>query len=97
MKAFVLALFLTASASAETIILPVQDLLFEHQNYLPPKFNLGTALEGRAEVGQPPKMDRKTRKELEKALLELLEDEYPDLESIRIWQGNVIIKYTPQK
>jgi hypothetical protein len=97
MKSFILALFLTTSACAETIILPVQDLLFEHQNYLSPKFNLGSALHGRVEVGQPPKMNRKTRKELENALIYLLEDEYPDLQSLRIWQGNVIIQLKDNK
>lgn len=87
-----LALLISASASAETFIFPVQDLLFEHPNFLPPSFNLGTALEGRTEIGQPPKMDRKARKEMERRLIDLLWDQYPDAQSIRIWQGNVLIR-----
>jgi hypothetical protein len=40
----------------------------------------------------PKKMDRKTRKELERKLIDLMWEEYPDAQSIRIWNGNMIVR-----
>ena len=48
MKSIVLALLLTASASAETMIFPVQDLLLEHPNFTAPDFSLNSALNAQA-------------------------------------------------
>lgn len=83
----------TPSAEGETIILPVQDLLFDIPNFTnAPKFSLNEGLNGNFIPENPKKMDRKTKKELEKKLIDILWDEYPDAQSIRIWHGNVIIK-----
>lgn len=93
MKSMIAALLLTASASAETIIIPVQDLLFEVPNFTnAPKFELGAALNGNFVPETPQRMDRKTKRELEKKLINIMWDEYPDAQSIRIWNGNMIVR-----
>ena len=93
MKAFIAALFIAASASAETIIIPVQDLMFEVPNFTnAPKFQLGAALNGNFIPETPKRMDRKTKRELEKKLISIMWDEYPDAQSIRIWNGNMIVR-----
>ena len=93
MKAFIAALFIAASASAETIIIPVQDLMFEVPNFTnAPKFELGAALNGNFVPETPKRMDRKTKRELEKKLISIMWDEYPDAQSIRIWNGNMIVR-----
>lgn len=93
MKALIAALFITASASAETIIIPVQDLLFEVPNFTnAPKFELGAALNGNFVPETPQRMDRKTKRELEKKLINIMWDEYPNAQSIRIWNGNMIVR-----
>lgn len=93
MKSLIAALLLTASASAETIILPVQDLMFEVPNFTnAPKFELGAALNGNFVPETPQRMDRKTKRELEKKLINIMWDEYPNAQSIRIWNGNMIVR-----
>ena len=93
MKSLIAALLLTASASAETIIIPVQDLMFEVPNFTnAPKFQLGAALNGNFVPETPKRMDRKTKRELEKKLINIMWDEYPDAQSIRIWNGNMIVR-----
>ena len=93
MKSLIAALLLTASASAETIIIPVQDLMFEVPNFTnAPKFELGAALNGTFVPETPKRMDRKTKRELEKKLISIMWDEYPDAQSIRIWNGNMIVR-----
>ena len=93
MKSLIAALLLTASASAETIIIPVQDLMFEVPNFTnAPKFELGAALNGNFVPETPKRMDRKTKRELEKKLISMMWDEYPDAQSIRIWNGNMIVR-----
>lgn len=93
MKSLIAALLLTASASAETIIIPVQDLMFEVPNFTnAPKFELGAALNGNFVPETPQRMDRKTKRELEKKLISMMWDEYPDAQSIRIWNGNMIVR-----
>jgi hypothetical protein len=93
MKALLLSLFITASACAETLVIPVQDLLFEIPQFTnAPDFNLNAALNGSFVPETPKRMDRKTAKQLEKRLINMLWDEYPDAQSIRIWNGSVIIR-----
>ena len=93
MKSFIAALFIAASASAETIIIPVHDLMFEVPNFTnAPKFELGAALNGNFVPETPKRMDRKTKRELEKKLISIMWDEYPDAQSIRIWNGNMIVR-----
>jgi hypothetical protein len=92
MKSILLALFIAASASAETIILPVQDLLLEHPNFVAPDFSLNSALNGQATPGNPPRSVRESKREMERKLIDLMWDEYPNAQSIRIWRGNLIIR-----
>ena len=92
MKSIVLALLLTASASAETMIFPVQDLLLEHPNFTAPDFSLNSALNGQATPGNPPKSVRESKREMERKLIDLMWDEYPNAQSIRIWRGNLIVR-----
>lgn len=91
MKSIVLALLLTASASAETIILPVQDLLHEVPNFTAPDFSLNSALNGQATPGNPPRSVRESKRDIERKLINLMWDEYPNAQSIHIWRGNLII------
>lgn len=97
MKAFILSLFLTTSCLAETVIIPVQDFLLTHQNFLPPKFNFNSALNGTIDISNSPKLNRKQKKELEKELIYLIEELYPDVENIKIWNGNIIFKVEGEK
>lgn len=90
MKSLIAALLLTASASAETIIIPVQELIFEVPNYRnTSRFSLSP---------MPTEIDRnrsdrpRTRRELEAQLIDMMWDEYPDAESIRIRNGNMIVR-----
>ena len=92
MKSILLALLLTASASAETIIIPVQDLMFEVPNFTAPDFSLNSALNGQATPGNPPKSVRESKRDMERKLINLMWDEYPNAQSIRIWRGNLIIR-----
>ena len=93
LKACILSLFVTATAAAETLILPVQDLLYEIPNFSnAPSFNLNEALTGNFSPENPKKVDRKAKRELERKLIDFMWDQYPDAESIRIWNGNMIIR-----
>ena len=93
MKAFLLSLLLTGSACAETLVIPVQDLLFDIPQFTnAPQFNLGGALQGQWTPETPKRTDRPTQRQLEKKLINMLWNEYPDAESIRIWHGSVIIR-----
>ena len=93
MKAFLLSLLLTGSACAETLVIPVQDLLFDIPQFTnSPQFNLGGALQGQWTPETPKRTDRPTQRQLEKKLINMLWNEYPDAESIRIWHGSVIIR-----
>ena len=93
MKAFLLSLMLTGSACAETLVIPVQDLLCDIPQFTnAPRFNLGGALQGQWTPETPKRTDRPTQRQLEKKLINMLWNEYPDAESIRIWHGSVIIR-----
>jgi hypothetical protein len=93
LAALVLSLALASSAMATTIVVPVADLLFEIPQFNgAPRFDLNEALNGAWTPESPRKTDRKTKRELERKLINMLWDEYPDAQSIRIWNGNVIIK-----
>ena len=95
MKALALALLLALATPAmgTTIVVPVQDLLFEIPQFNnAPKFNLGQAVQGQWIPESPTRVDRKTKRELERKLINMLWDEYPDAQSIRIWNGSVIIR-----
>ena len=93
LAALILSLVLAMPVMGTTIVVPVSDLLFEVPQFdNAPIFNLNQALNGNWTPENPSKKDRKTQKELERKLIDLMWDEYPDAESIRIWRGNIIIK-----
>jgi len=93
LAAIFLSLVLAMPAMGTTIVAPVSDLLFEIPQFNnAPRFNLNQALNGTWVPESPKKMDRKSKKEIERKLIDLLWEEYPDAISIRIWRGNAIIK-----
>ena len=93
LAALILSLALAMPVMGSTIVVPVSDLLFEVPQFdNAPRFNLNQALNGNWTPENPRKKDRKTQKELERKLIDLMWEEYPDSESIRIWRGNLIIK-----
>ena len=72
MKAFLLSLMLTGSACAETLVIPVQDLLFDIPQFTnAPQFNLGGALQGQWTPETPKRTDRPTQRQLEKKLINM--------------------------
>ena len=93
LAALILSLALAMPVMGTTIVVPVSDLLFEVPQFdNAPRFNLNQALNGNWTPENPRKKDRKTQKELERKLIDLMWEEYPYAESIRIWRGNLIIK-----
>jgi len=96
--ALLLSLVLASAAPAETVVVPVADLLFGIPQFTnAPGFSLNEALNGSWTPETPRKIDRKTRRELERRLIDFMWEEYPDALSIRIWQGNLIIKLPEEK
>ena len=93
MKTLLLSLILLFSvpAKAETIIIPVQDLLIEIPNFEAPKYGFNAGLNGQYTISEIPKAKR-DRKAIEKKLIDMVYDIYPDAESVRIWNGTFIIK-----
>ena len=91
MKSLLLSIFLffTTTVNAETIILPVQDLLLEVPNYEAPSYGFNAGLNGRYTVTEIPKSKRE--KNMNKKLIDLAWDIYPDAASIRMFRGNLII------
>lgn len=89
--ASIILFFCITVAKAETVIIPIQDLLFEVPSFNSPKFNLNAVLNGGVPIGEIPKSKRE-KKEVEKKLIDLAYEIYPDASSIRIWKGNFIIK-----
>lgn len=84
-------IFLTP-VKAETIIVPVQDLLYEIPNFAGPDIDLNSVLNnGNINISNPPK-NKRDRKEYEKKLKEIIMDVCPSVESITFWQGNIIIR-----
>lgn len=93
MKTFLISvvLFFTPLAKAETLIIPVQDLLIEIPNFQAPTYSFNAGLNGQYTVTEIPKTKR-DRKAQEKKLINMIYDIYPDAESVRIWNGTFIIK-----
>jgi hypothetical protein len=91
MKSLLLSIFLffTTTVNAETIILPVQDLLLEVPNYEAPSYGFNAGLNGRYTVTEIPKSKRE--KNMNKKLIDLAWDIYPDAVHIRMFRGNLII------
>ena len=95
MKSMIISLSLLLSApavAAETVVIPIQDLLMTIPNFdNAPDFNLNESLNGGMPIGNSTKEKRESRKERERRLIELLQEMYPDAK-IRIWNGNLIVR-----
>jgi|LauGreDrversion4_2_1035121.scaffolds.fasta_scaffold12756_8 hypothetical protein len=95
MKSVIVSLSLllsTPAVAAETIIIPVQDLLMTIPNFdNAPDFNLNDALNGGMPVGNSKPSKRQSKREQEKKLIELVQDMYPDA-TVRLWNGNLIVR-----
>ena len=89
--AVITCLLFAPLAKAETIIIPVQDLLIEIPNFKAPTYDFNAGLNGQYTVTEIPKTKR-DRKAQEKKLINMVYDIYPDAESVRIWNGTFIIK-----
>ena len=83
--AILIAFSIATTSVAETIILPIQDLLMEG-----PKFDLNSAINGtqNSSIKKP----AKDKKAFERKILSIAWDMYPDALYIRVLQGNLIIK-----
>lgn len=86
-----ISLFLSATiAKAETIIIPVQDIIIEIPNYESPKFNLGSAINGQYSIGEI-KKSKRDKKILERKIINIMYDQYPDAKNIKIINGILFI------
>ena len=88
---FILSLsFFVSNGNAETIIIPVQDLLYEIPNFESPKYDLNAGLNGQYSVSGNIK-EKRSQKKIEEKIQTIVYDFYPDATSVRIWRGNVIV------
>lgn len=86
-----LAFLISFSVKAETLIIPIQDLLFDVPNFEAPTYGFNAGLNGQYTATEIPKSKR-DRKAQEKKLINMVYDIYPDAESVRIWNGVFVIK-----
>lgn len=86
-----LVFLISFSVKAETLIIPIQDLLFDVPNFEAPTYGFNAGLNGQYTVTEIPKSKR-DRKAQEKKLINMVYDIYPDAESVRIWNGVFVIK-----
>lgn len=99
-KSILLSLFLfmlpISSARAETIIIPIQDLIYEIPNFTSPKIDLNSILNGQAiNIENPPKTKRE-RREIERKLRNIIYEFCPNVENITFWNGQAIIKFSDE-
>jgi hypothetical protein len=94
MKSLIASLFIATSASAaETMMFPVQDLLHDVPSFVADHtFSVSGSLNGRFVPPDSPREIRKTRRQMEAELIDLMWEFYPDAVSIRIWRGNLIVR-----
>lgn len=76
------SLFICTSASAKTIIIPIDHIVFDVPDFKAPKMNLGFKNDDLEE----------TKKEKKNELLEILREEYPTAKKIEISKGKAIIR-----
>lgn len=86
-----LSLMFTVPSAAETVIIPVSDLMIEVSNYEAPKLNLGSAVNGQYSIDKIKKIKRDP-KIAEKKLIDIAWTYFPEAKSIKIYKGNLIIK-----
>ena len=90
LAAILIAFSIATTSVAETIILPIQDLLMDIPSFEGPKFDLNSAINGtqNSSIKKP----AKDKKAFERKILSIAWDMYPDALYIRVLQGNLIIK-----
>lgn len=90
----VMLLLCPAAAAAETVIIPVQDLINEVPNFdNAPEFNLGAAIDsGTGFIGNPKKDAKRDTRRQERLVVQMVEEMYPDA-TVRLWRGNLIIRF----
>ena len=88
---FIFVLFLTLAAKAETIIIPVQDLLFDVPNFKAPTKGFNSVLDNQNFIDDVSKPN-KNNKIQKRKLINMVHELYPEAESIHIWNGSFIIK-----
>jgi len=81
----IIVLFLNTIAKAETLIIPVQDLIFEVPNFEAPKFNLGFPEQKELKVKEKQKL------KMQDKLVKTIRVTYPNAKNIIIFNGNLII------
>lgn len=86
-----LTLLVSSNVRAETLIIPVSDLLLDVPNFKAPTYDFNAGLNGEYAISEIPKTKRE-KKERERKLINMVYDIYPDAISVRIWNGNFIIK-----
>jgi hypothetical protein len=96
MKTLLLSLIVSitpAAAATEIIVIPVQDMLFVCPDWDDaPDFDLNASLRGGRFIGdKKPPNEKKSRKETEKELVNLIEMLYPTAK-VRVVGDNLIIK-----
>ena len=95
MKSLLLAFVCTltpSAATAETIVIPVQDMLFVCPDFDDaPDFDLNQSVRGRDFIGNKKTPKTKTRREVERELISLIEALYPTAK-VRIVGDNLIIR-----
>ena len=100
-KSILLSLFLfmlpISSARAETIIIPIQDLIHEIPNFASPKIDLNYILNGQGINFEDAQKTKREKREMERKLCNILYEFYPEIENITIWNGNAIIKFMEEE
>jgi hypothetical protein len=85
-------LWFVTPVKAETVIIPIQDLLLEIPNYEAPRMNINSALNGQYSITDIKKQKRENKK-FQQKLIDMAYEIHPEATSIRIWNGNFIIKF----
>lgn len=87
---FIFTLIFVLPCKAERLIIPVQDLLIEVPNFEAPKLNLGASIQGQYQITDI-KKEKRNKKSIEKKLINIMYNEYPDAKNIQIINGVMII------
>ena len=86
LSSLLLSAILCSKANSDTIVLPVDDILFEIPDFEPPKMNLGGFKEKNIEE------KKKTRKnDIRNDIVRIARIEYPNARKIEIIRGKLVI------
>lgn len=86
LSSLLLSTILCSKANSDTIVLPVDDILFEIPDFEPPKMNLGGFKQKSTEE------KKKTRKnDIRNDIVRIARIEYPNARKIEIIRGKLVI------